>query len=75
VCTPRCKEADSGRRDLTAVKVISTFKESFQEQGERLVEMLPKEDTVLLNTDDQKKIYSLLQEKHEAFALSETEQG
>jgi len=37
--------------------------------------MLPKEDTVLLNTDDQKKIYSLLQEKHEAFALSETEQG
>jgi len=31
--------------------------------------MLPKEDTVLLNTDGQKKIYSLLQEKHEALHL------
>lgn len=78
ICEPGCKLADSGRWDLTAVKTVNSSKRNAQERGERLVNILPKEDTAegLSNAEDKQMIYSLLQEKHEAFALDETtEQG
>ena len=66
-----CFPNDPGRWGSTAVKAVSVCDATASEQGEKLVEMLCKE----LSTQDQKKLYNLLQEKHKAFVLSDTEQG
>ena len=48
---------------------------SVSERGEKLTMKLLSHSIVGSGTDDQQKVRNLLLEHHEAFALSETEQG
>ena len=70
-----CNSTDPGRWGSMAVKVARVCNATATERGEKLMEMLYKEDISRSCTEDQQKLYNLLQEKHKAFALSETEQG
>ena len=70
-----CNSTEPGRWGSTAVKVARVCNVTATERGEKLMEMLYKEDISRSCTEDQQKLYNLLQEKHRAFALSETEQG
>ena len=58
-----------------AVKVVTAGNTTAQNRGEKLMDMLCKEDISISCTKDQQKLYNLLQQKHKPFALSETEQG
>ena len=70
-----CKPTEPDKWNPVAVQVIATDNTNAQKHGMKLMEMLCKENMSKSCTKDQQKLYNLLQEKHEAFALSETEQG
>ena len=63
-----CNQTETGKWSPAAVKVVSACNTTAKERGEKLMDMLCKEDIPRSGMRDQ-------QEKHEAFAVSETEQG
>ena len=70
-----CNLTVPGKWNPVAVRVVTAGNTTAQKRGELLMNMLCKEDISKSCTKDQQKLYNLLQQKHNAFALSETEQG